>query len=337
MAPHVHSFYPNENKVEKISKWLISWITISLNNKKISPKDLLPTKSELAFHLGVSLGTIQNVFRFVEDAGYIESKQKIGSYIKLRGGKPIEKLTSKKDFANEEIKKYLKNNNYKPGDILISVRKLAKELNLSPTTVQAAISELILQGILEKNNKKFVLTTRSFSINNTKKGTLAEKLAVSINKYISSELSPGDKLPSSAILARKFNVSTKTIHSAIKELAKNGILYSRRGNYGTYVLDNNLTMKSNLYNYEIVEQKIKKHICTNCKIGDKLPTIKLLSELYNTSPKTIKRALDNLYENSYITFIRGRYGGTFVIDIPETKDSYTWLALNSNYIDKVID
>ena len=153
MAPHVHSFHPKENKADKISKWLISWIAISLGNKTIQPLDLLPTKAEFAFHLGVSLGTMQNVFRFVEDAGYIESKQRVGSYIKLRGNTSIQKLTSKKDFASDSIKKYLKQNNFKPGDRLISGRQLAKELGLSTTTVRAAIAELILQGILEKDKK----------------------------------------------------------------------------------------------------------------------------------------------------------------------------------------
>ncbi|MBQ7125776.1 GntR family transcriptional regulator [bacterium] len=335
MAPHVHSFHPKENKADKISKWLISWIAISLGNKTIQPLDLLPTKAEFAFHLGVSLGTMQNVFRFVEDAGYIESKQRIGSYIKLRGNTSIQKLTSKKDFASDSIKKYLKQNNFKPGDRLISGRQLAKELGLSTTTVRAAIAELILQGILEKDKKNFILTGRSFSIDNIKKWTLAEKLAESISKHVLAELSPGDKIPPSTVLAKRFKVSTKTIHSAIKQLTKEGVLLSRRGRYGTYVV-NKKTDSVNLYNYEIIEQKIKKYIHDNCANGDKLPSIKELAIRYNTSAKTVKKALDSLYDSGYITFMRGRYGGTFVLEIPQSaKDSYTWLAINSDYINEL--
>ena len=65
MSPHVHSFLSGENKVNKISGWLISWIEKSLSTKSIKPYDLLPLKEDLAFHIGVSKGTIQNVFRNV--------------------------------------------------------------------------------------------------------------------------------------------------------------------------------------------------------------------------------------------------------------------------------
>ena len=82
LAPHVHSFLPNENKVEKITKWLMNWISLSLDCGKIKPYDFMPSKMDLACHIGVSQGTMQNTFRNLEDSGYIESKQKIGSYIK---------------------------------------------------------------------------------------------------------------------------------------------------------------------------------------------------------------------------------------------------------------
>ncbi len=43
---------------------------------------LLPKKSDLAYYLGVSVGTVQNAIRFVEDAGYLESKQRIGTILR---------------------------------------------------------------------------------------------------------------------------------------------------------------------------------------------------------------------------------------------------------------
>ena len=108
MAPHVHSFLSGENKVNKISAWLIEWIKNNLKSKKIKPYDKLPAKADLAFHTGVSIGTIQNVFRFVEDSGLIESKQKIGTYIKdPKKVQNIEKLTSKRELAVEIIKKHI--------------------------------------------------------------------------------------------------------------------------------------------------------------------------------------------------------------------------------------
>ena len=35
MSPHVHSFGPGENKVTKISAWLIKWIEKSLESGSI--------------------------------------------------------------------------------------------------------------------------------------------------------------------------------------------------------------------------------------------------------------------------------------------------------------
>ena len=55
--------------------------------------------------------------------------------------------------------------------------------------------------------------------------------------------------------------------------------------------------------------------------------------MYKTSEKTVKKALDNLAEDGYLMFMRGRYGGTFVMDIPQAKgEAYKWLAINSDYV-----
>ena len=81
----------------------MAWIDKALETQKISYGYLLPTKAELAYALGVSLGTIQNVLRMLEDNDYIYSKQCIGSIIKDRNDmeSEIRKRTSKKDIAEE--------------------------------------------------------------------------------------------------------------------------------------------------------------------------------------------------------------------------------------------
>lgn len=333
MAPHVHSFKPNENKTDKLSKWLISWIVISLRDGKIRPFDLLPSKGELACHIGVSLGTMQNVYRFVEDAGYIESKQKIGSYIKERGRETSAKLTSKKDLAGDVIKKFLMENDYKKGDALPSTRRLSAMIGISNATIRTAITKLVLQGILEKKKNLFILTGRSFKTDNIEAKTLVDKISEKMKKYIKREHKNGDKMPPSIELASMFNVSVKTVHDAIKQLCKEGILHTRRGRYGTIVIGNDENLKIETYNYEKVEQQVREYISSNCNVGDKIPAIKILAKQYKTSEKTVKKALDNLANDGYLTFMRGRYGGTFVTDIPQnSNDAYTWLAVNSEFL-----
>ena len=88
-----------------------------------------------------------------------------------------------------------------------------------------------------------------------------------------------------------------------------------------------------MYFYEEIELKIKHYITQNSEVGSKLPSIVEFSEMFNVSTKTIKKALDNLAYDGYVTFTRGRYGGTFVIDIPQSvNESYKWLAITSDYV-----
>ena len=71
-----------ESKDSVIKKWLTDWITSGVKKGKISENTLLPKKADLAYYLGVSVGTVQNAIRFVEDSGLLESKQRIGTIIR---------------------------------------------------------------------------------------------------------------------------------------------------------------------------------------------------------------------------------------------------------------
>lgn len=331
LAPHVHVFLAGENKVNKISAWLIDWIKRSLKSGTVKPFDKLPSKGDLACHIGVSLGTMQNVFRYVEDCGFVESKQRIGTYIKLQDSKEIEKLTSKREIAVEAIKRHIRNGNYKIGDKLISTRKLAEMTGISSATIRIATATLISDGILSKKDKIFVIERMNFKVNNIQTRTLVEKIAEDIQEYIKMNFKVGGKLPPNQDLAQRFGVSVKTIHDSIKLLSKAGILQARRGQYGTVIAEEN--NKNELYYYEKVEIKIRHFIAENCQIGTKLPSILELANSFKVSAKTIKKALDNLAEDGYLTFVRGRLGGTFVTDIPqEGNEAYKWLAINPDYV-----
>ena len=86
-------------------------IDTALKTNLVKIGDLLPTKADLAYYLGVSLGTIQNVLKILEDKEYIYSKQRIGSIIKDKNDNLSEmrKKTSKKDIKNHS-KQHLKTN-----------------------------------------------------------------------------------------------------------------------------------------------------------------------------------------------------------------------------------
>ncbi len=330
MAPHVHVFKIGENKVNKIVSWLSAWITSSLESQKIKPYDFLPSKGSLAFHIGVSKGTMQNVFRTLEDFGLVESKQKIGTYIKdTKSQKTEEKLTSKRDVISEKLKKYIYDSHFLIGENIGSTRELAQILHTSNTTLRLSINRLVSEGILSKKNNKFIVVKTELKYNNIEAKTLTEKICLKLKKYIKTELKEKKKLPSNIELAKIYNVSIKTIHDAIKQLSKEGIVITRRGRYGSSVAE---SITNEPYFYEKVENKIKEYIIKNCEIGSKLPSIREFAQIYNVSTKTIKKALDNLSDDGYLRFNRGRYGGTFVIELPSVGENYTWLAISQEYI-----
>lgn len=330
LAPHVHSFLPNENKVEKIYNWLSNWIQISLECGKIHPYDLLPSKADLAYHIGVSQGSVQSVFKLLEESGLVESKQRLGTFIKGKKEKSSEKLTSKSDLALEVVKKFIIDSAYKKDDVMISIRKLSHLTGISNTTLRGAILILVQKGILRKENNNIIINHTNFDIEITELKTLAEKIADEIKDYILKTFVPGEKLPSNSELAKRFGVSIKTINDAMKKLNKEGLIYTKRGQYGTFVIDESNEVED--YCYVKYEQKLRNYIIKNCQVGDKLPTIKEFAHLYNTSERTIKKSLDNLADDGYIAFSRGRYGGTFVLDLPQTsKEAYKWLAINAEF------
>lgn len=348
-----------ESKAVVIANWLCEWIEIDFKEGKIKETDLLPQKSELAYHLGVSIGTMQNAFRYVEDKGYVESKQCIGTMIRNRknSSSSVRKLTSKRDVCVELIKKYILEKKVKVGQKLVSSRILSATIGASPNTTRLALENLCSMGILERNSSStneanWVLKNNGFSYSKNKLDisdnvTLVEKIEKDLEAYISKKLKVGDKLPVHEELSAELKVSIKTIHDALKTLIKKGVLLPRRGRYGTTVIkmpnESVLSPKKEtsifasaketaFYNYEKTQNHIKELIAENYEIGSKLPSIINLSKDLDLSPNTIRKALNNLAKEGYLRFIRGRYGGTFVIDIPETSaQAFKWLAVNPKY------
>ena len=354
-----------ESKAVVIANWLIDWIETDFRAGAIKETDLLPQKSDLAYHLGVSIGTMQNAFRYVEDKGYVESKQCIGTMIRnwKKSTSTVRKLTSKRDICVDLIKKYIIDKKFKIGQKIPSSRILAIAIGASPNTTRLALENLCSLGILEHNLKSsseanWLLKSNNFSISKSKLGisnniTLVQKVEKDLDNYISKKLKVGDRLPAHEKLSTDLKVSIKTIHEALKALIKRGILLARRGRYGTTVIkmpqeasgENILSPKKEtsifasaqetaFYNYEKTQNHIKSLIAENYEIGSKLPSIMGLSKELDLSPNTIRKALNNLSKEGYLRFIRGRYGGTFVIDIPDiSSQSFKWLAVNPKYVE----
>lgn len=338
-----------ESKAITIGKWLTNVIK---TNKAVKPNTLLPTKPDLAYLLGVSIGTIQNALRYIEDLGFVESKQCIGTIVKDPNCGSFRKLTSKRELAISAIKKYIIDNNFKAGDNLPSSRIISKAIGCSANTTRLALESLGTLNILEhkfknSNETGWKVISTDFTVDEVQDSTLVKKVENDLKKYITENLKTGDKIPAHAELSKELSVSIKTIHDALKVLIDEGILLARRGRYGTTVLRMPNEAKASekpetsifasapetaFYYYERTQNHIKKMIAENYEIGSKLPSITELSKELDLSPNTIRKAFHNLADEGYLAFSRGRYGGTFVIDIPETDEqAFKWLAVNPKY------
>ena len=335
-----------EPKSNAIAKWLMHTID---TNSNLKPNCLLPSKPDLAYLLGVSIGTIQNSLRYIEDMGYVESKQCIGTIIRDRNNPQgsLRKLTSKREIAISSIKKFIIENNLNIGQVLPSSRDLAKFSGCSANTIRLALEYLETNKILESTESGRVIKNINFSDNDfiQENVTLVKKVEEDLKAYISQNLKIGDRIPAHEHLSKKLSASIKTIHDALKSLISDGILLARRGRYGTTVVkmpdDKNIEIKKEtsifapapeaaFYYYEKTQNHIKQMIAENYEVGSKLPSITELAKELDLSPNTIRKAFHNLAKEGYLAFSRGRYGGTFVIDIPD-EQGFKWLSVNPKY------
>ena len=341
----------SETPKEKLTA---EWLSDHIKNLKakglIKSGDILPSKKELADYLGISPGTVQNAIKYLEDENILESKQRTGTYIACNNEK-AQKQTSKRELAVYAIEKYL--NGQKQGNIMPPISKMSEMINIAKNTVRLAYIYLERKNIISVSKKqgktifKIVNIPEVTDDKTIKNHFLTNKISDEILKYIKENFNNGDKIPTRDELAKIFNVSPKTIHDALKILEEKGIILSRRGKYGTLLLNKEGTIlqpqreysiftKAKFavrYRWEETEKKLKNLIKDTCVTGSKLPSVAALSEIFNVSTNTIRQALQNLEKQHIVEFKRGRYGGTFVINIIDSTEQskYEWVAVSQNF------
>lgn len=346
-----------------VKEWIINWIRGAISNNSIKENDIIPKKNILSNHLGVSVGTVQNAIRYAEDEGFLKSKQKVGTMISNMSN-PLnsnKKSTTKRDKAVIAIKNYILINKLKVGKPLPAARKMAELLNITQNTARMAYEYLLFEDIIKSkdirgNDTNWILNKypadtdlKYYYENDLKSETLVDKLTDDLKEYFLTNYSIGDKIPSHKFLSKQLGVSEKTVHDCINNLTKDGILITRRGRYGTILAKN---MKNNktrnieneifapaqtamFYRYKKVESELINFIKVNYKAGDKLPSLVEFANKFNVSTNTVRKAFFNMARDGYITFARGRFGGTYLVDISDednTNESYQWIVINPQYI-----
>jgi len=352
---------PGATKDTLIAEWLKAWICTGMQTGKLTESHLLPRKGDIARHLGVSVGTVQNAIRYIEDEGHVESKQRIGTMIRSaeNGKSRMRKQTSKRDQAVEAVKHLIVERGISTGAMLPSAREIAKLIGSAPNTTRLALEFLSGTGTLQSlgnrgNKANWVLqqvpdVDRNGGVNAIESETLIDQLERDLKELVAEQFDINAKLPSHLELSEQFKVSIKTVHDAMKRLSDQGIIQSKRGRYGTFVVRKPDTTKfysaaenifmpaeeASFYNYEKVEQHLKVLIKQNFKVGDKLPSMGALSKELDVSSNTVRKALQNLAKQGCVTFSRGRYGGTYVKEVPEvdvTDKAFQWVSINPETI-----
>ncbi len=336
---------PGATKDALVTEYLTNYIVNGLNKGNITEQHLLPRKQDIAQHLGVSVGTVQNAIRTIEDYGHVESKQRIGTIIRdaSKGINRMRKLTSKRDRAVHAVRNYIVEQNIQPGEPLPSAREIAESIDSATNTTRLALEYLTHEGILfsygTRGNRanwelKEIPTLDKEATLTVESETLIDQVERDLKDLVAKSYPIGQKLPSHLELADELKVSIKTVHDAMKRLNQQGVVQSKRGRYGTFVkrtpdtafitgaaasvfvpVDDPL-----FYSYEKVEGHLKNLIANDYKKGDKLPAMGDLSKELKVSSNTVRKALLRLADDNIVTFARGRYGGTFVNKVPSKKE-----------------
>lgn len=348
-------------KGQLVFNWLIEWIKNSLECGIADIGDFIPTKEELALYLGVSPATVQNSIRSAKNMGYFSSKQSLGTCIADFYSQEIKATDDlcHSTITECKIKKIVLDGNYEINKPIPSITEFAHLTNISQNTIRFALTNLARQGYLEKvhikGNKYNWIYKKEFVLSDDERingiddedCTLTHQLVEKIRKYIEKTYKYGDKILPNQAFSNMFDVSIKTVNDAMKILHSKKIILARRGRYGTIYLGKNKTQKTSFtsqerkrsvipinysYSWQKTLEHLKKYIKENYKIGDKIAPIRELASILNVSPNTIRRALLDMFKDGYLLSKRGKTGGIFIVDMPETEESYRWLAINPEVV-----
>jgi DNA-binding GntR family transcriptional regulator len=342
MPSTIKAFNSNESKDAQIAQWLQVFIQKGLERGTLNVQHLLPLKQELAKYLRVSVGTVQNAIRQLEDAGWVESKQRIGTLLRnpSEAGEThrVRKQTSKRDQAVLAVQHYILSQNMQAGDMMPASRDMAQHLNSAPNTIRLAMEALTSEGILESHGnrgkrsnwmvKRLPEASEAVEVASI---TLIDQLERDLKTLIANEMEVNHRLPSHQELATSFSVSIKTVHDAMQRLVEQGIVHSKRGRYGSFVsrlpmmlqptqlqefeaLFKPAAQHTAFYNYEHAYAAVKRIIETQgLQPGDKLPNVQKMAQLAGMNESPIRKALQLLKDEGKVRFTRGRNGGAFLI------------------------
>jgi DNA-binding GntR family transcriptional regulator len=128
--------------------------------------------------------------------------------------------------------------------------------------------------------------------------TTYRDLAMRLRWEIQNEgFQPGDRLPTLAEIAARFNTTKTTAHRAIKHLVEDGIVESRRG-YGIFVSGGSPARSA----------EIERYVRRKAALRESIPPAEALALSFTMSATTVRRILRKLINEGVV---RKRPGGGY--------------------------
>lgn len=201
---------------------------------------------------------------------------------------------TKTGHVAEVLRKRISDGTYQTNTQLPAMGQLAEEFGVAIGTIRAALDILDQEGMtLSRQGKPRIV--RGGDIHGvTKSEQLAEQLRTQIAEH---HYPAGSAFPSELILAAEYGVSRATVKTALTLLESTGTLVTRPGRRRLVAG----AEQPSEARYEIVVDAIVGEIeAGRFPLNEKLPSELKLSEMYDVSRVTIRRALSVLRDRGVV-------------------------------------
>lgn len=202
------------------------------------PGDLVPTGAALAQRLGVSTSTANNALSRLKDNGILHGGPgKAGTRVAIPGRKRPPTTAERVKQLAAIVREQIADGTYPPGTLLPANRTLAATHRVPEHVVFKATRILAAEGLVESLGSIGKIVRDPKKAGERQLLSMSEQLIAGLRRDIlKGTLNPGDPLPSTPELARRYGMSQTSASKTLPKLLSEKIIErTRPGNTTTTV------------------------------------------------------------------------------------------------------
>ncbi|MDX3224501.1 GntR family transcriptional regulator [Streptomyces sp. ME19-01-6] len=202
------------------------------------PGDLVPTGAALAQRLGVSTSTAANALSRLKDIGVLHGGPgKAGTRVAIPGQKRPPTTAERVKQLVAILQKQIADGTYPPGTLLPANRTLTAAHRVPEHVVFKAIKILVAEGLVESLGSIGKIVRDPKKAGERQLLSKPEQLIAALRRDIlNGTLNPGDPLPSTPELARRYGMSQTSASKTLPKLLSEKIIQrARPGNTTTTI------------------------------------------------------------------------------------------------------